>query len=76
MCPVGSLRDCLAAQPGLPGMQAEAYVRMPDGTNYFDHNTANNDTVLADDLSNIRLDSSNAWQSPERDLLHCLQPGT
>jgi hypothetical protein len=49
---------------------------MPDGTIYYDHNTANNDTVLAGDLSNIRLDAANGWQSPQRDLLHCLQPDT
>ncbi len=76
MCPPGSLQDCLAAQPGLTPMHVEAYVRMPDGTTYWDHNTANADQTLASDMSSVKLDASNAWQSPQRDLLHCLQPGT
>jgi hypothetical protein len=76
LCPPGSLRDCLAEQPDLRTMYVEAYVRMPDETTYFDHNSANNDQWLAGDLSNFSLDSSNGWQTPERDLLHCVQPGT
>jgi hypothetical protein len=76
LCPPGSLRDCLTAQPELRPMHVEAYVRMPDGTVYFDHNTANNDTWLAGDLSNLSLDAGDGWQSPQRDLLHCVQPGT
>ena len=65
MCPPGSLHDCLAA-----------HVRMADGTVYYDHNTANNDNWLAGDLSSLGLDGSNGWQTPQRDLLHCVQPGT
>jgi hypothetical protein len=76
LCPPGSLHDCLAAQPGLVPVRVEAYVRMPDGTTYWDHNTANADQLLQNDMSSVRLDAGNAWQSPERDLLHCLQPGT
>jgi hypothetical protein len=75
-CPPGSLRDCLVSQPELKPLHIEAYVRMPDGTTYWDHNTANFDQTLAGDLSNLRLDGSNAWQTPQRDLLHCFIPGT
>ncbi len=76
ICPPSSLQSCLASQPGLGALRVEAYVRMPDGTTYWDHNTANADQALANDMSNVKLDASNAWQAPGRDLLHCLQPGT
>jgi hypothetical protein len=76
MCPPGSLGDCLSAQEELHPVAVEAFVRMPDGTTYYDHNTANADTVLAGDLSSLHLDASDAWQTPSRDLLHCVMPGT
>jgi hypothetical protein len=49
---------------------------MADGTTYYDHNTANLDTALADDMSSLHLDAGNGWQTPGRDLLHCEMPGT
>jgi hypothetical protein len=48
---------------------------MPDGTTFFDHNAANADQTVAGDLSNFQIDGANGWVTPERDLLHCVQPG-
>jgi hypothetical protein len=76
MCQPGSLASCLSQQRDLRPLAVEAFVRMPDGTTYYDHNTANADTVLAGDMSSLHLDGSNGWQAPSRDLLHCEMPGT